>query len=48
MRRFTHRANEQQERNEVRGIPLGPKERQLRFGQCGRGGENVIKPDRIR
>ena len=38
LRRFTHRTDEQQERQKVRSIPFGPQEMQLRFrqGRCRR------------
>ena len=48
LRRLAHRANEQQEGDQVRGVPVCPEEGQLRLGQLGRGGEHGVELDRVR
>ncbi len=43
LRRFPHRADEQQDSNQVGGIPVSPKEGQAGFSQLRSGGKNVVK-----
>ena len=45
--RFTHRADEQQEGQQVCCVPFGPQEGQVGFCQCGGRSENVVKADRV-
>jgi len=46
-RNNAHRADEQQERGEVGGVPLGPQEGHLRPGDLGRGLEDHVEVDRV-
>ena len=45
--RFTHGTDEQQERQQVRRIPFGPQEMQLRFRQGGCRRKDIVKHNAI-
>ncbi len=47
LRRFTHRTDEQQDRDQVRGVPVGPKETNGGFRQLGCCGEDIVELDRV-
>ena len=47
LRRFAHRADEQQEGNQIRRIPIAPKKVQLHRGQLWTDQKDILKLDAI-
>mmetsp|Transcript_18462 Transcript_18462/g.30082 ORF Transcript_18462/g.30082 Transcript_18462/m.30082 type:complete len:560 (-) Transcript_18462:6106-7785(-) len=47
LRRFAHGPDKEQHGNQVGGIPLAPEEGQLRFGNRGHRGKDVVKADAV-